>query len=61
MHWLNYSEYGNTTGWKRKVRVTPSVDMFSGQIIVQNMSGKFQIVYLCDFKLFIMRISTSYQ
>ena len=41
--------------------MTLSVDMFSGQIIVQNMSGKFQIVYLCDFKLFIMRISTSYQ
>ena len=39
----------------------PSTDLFSGRIIVTKISGKFQIVYLCDLKLFIMRISISYQ
>ena len=46
------------TGWEQKVHMTPSVDLYSGQIIVENMSGKLQIVYLCDLKLFIWRIST---
>ena len=31
---------------------TPCVDMYSGRIIVRNMTGRFQIVYLCDLKLF---------
>ena len=37
-----------STGWERKEHVTSSVDLYSGQITVKNMSGKFQIVYLCD-------------
>ena len=37
--------------------MTPYADLYSGQIIVRNMSGKFQIVYLCGLKAFIMRIS----
>ena len=49
------------TGLERKVHVTPSVDLYSGQIIVKNMSDKLQIVYLCDLKSFIMGIATSYQ
>ena len=50
-------------GWERKVDVSPCVDLYSGRIIVLNMSCKFQIVHLhfCDLKLFIMRIYTSYQ
>ena len=34
------------TGWERKVHMTPSVDLSSvhRQIIVENMSDKFQIV-----------------
>ena len=28
------------TGWERKVHLTFSVDPYSGQIIVKNMSGK---------------------
>ena len=48
-------------GWERKVHVTPSVDLYSGQIIVKNMSDTFQIVYLCDLKPFIMGIAASYQ
>ena len=40
-----------STGWERKVHMTPSVDLYSGQIIVENMSGKFQIVYLYYLKL----------
>ena len=49
------------TGWKPQVHMTPCTDLYSGQILVPNVLGKFQIVYLCDLKLFIMRISTSYQ
>ena len=34
-----------STGWKLKVHVIPSVDLYSERIIVKNMYGKFQIVY----------------
>ena len=33
-----------------EVHMTPSVDLKSGQIIVENMSGKFQNVNLCVLK-----------
>ena len=49
------------TGWERKVHVTPSVDLYSGQILVRSMSGKFQSVYFCDLIIFTLRISASYQ
>ena len=43
-----------------EVHMTPSVDLKSGQIIVENMSGKFQIVNLCVLKKIVTRISTTY-
>ena len=49
------------TGWERKVHVTPSVDLYSGQILVRSMSGKFQSVYFSDLIIFTLRISASYQ
>ena len=30
--------------------VNPCVDLYSGRIIVRNMSGRFQIVYLREIK-----------
>ena len=49
------------TGLERKVHVTHSVDLYSGQILVWSMSGKFQSVYFCDLILFTLNISASYQ
>ena len=53
--------FTSVTGWERKVHVTHSVDLYSGQILVWSMSGKFQSVYFCDFILFTLNISASYQ
>ena len=52
---------GSNTGWERKVHVTPSVDLYSGQILVRSMSGKFQSVYFSDLIIFTLRISASYK